>query len=82
MAAVFEINNARRPVTRLRVARVRTGLNLRQFARDYGLSEARLCKVERGIEYIPPAWREVLAKALGVSVQDLIDERGFPKLDA
>lgn len=80
MATTLQSVGGRSRVTALRIARVRTGLNLRAFAREQGLPEARLCKVERGIEYVPPAWRPLLAKALGVTEQDLVDERGFPKL--
>jgi len=67
-------------VTNLRLARVRTGLRLRDFARRHSLSEARLSRWETGKEYIPPAWRQVLAKTLGVTEQAICDERGWPIL--
>ncbi len=67
--------------TAIRIARIRTGKNLRDFARQHGLSESTLCRAERGIGYVPPAWRPVLARALNVTEDALVDERGFPKLD-
>jgi hypothetical protein len=69
-------------LTALRVARQRTGMSLRDFAGKHSLNETRLCRVERGKEYVPPAWRPILTEALGMSEQDLVDERGFPKLAA
>lgn len=80
MAIELQSSDPRNRVTAMRIARVRTGLTLRQFARLHGLSEPRLCKVERGLEYVPPKWRPVLVKALGLTEQDLCDSRGFPKL--
>ena len=68
-------------VTVLRVARVRTGLSLRAFAQQHDLSEVTLCNVERGKYYIPPAWREKLAKVLGISINELCDENGWPRLE-
>jgi transcriptional regulator with XRE-family HTH domain len=66
-------------ITVLRLARVRTGLTLRAFARRYGLSEVTLCKIERGAHYIPPTWRPRLAAALGLPVEAICDERGWPR---
>lgn len=68
-------------VTALRLYRVKTGKTLRQVARELGIPEVGLCRCERGQAYIPPAWRERLAKALGVQVEDICDsETGWPVL--
>jgi transcriptional regulator with XRE-family HTH domain len=66
-------------ITVLRLARVRTGLTLRAFARRHGLSEVTLCRIERGVQYIPPGWRAKLAEALGLSIEAICDERGWPR---
>lgn len=67
-------------VTRLRVLRVGTGLNLKQFAESCDLNSARLCRVERAVEYVPPTWRQKLAEALGVEVEEICDSNGWPRL--
>jgi transcriptional regulator with XRE-family HTH domain len=40
--------------TALRLARLKTGITLRSFARLHRLDEATLSRVERGIQYVPP----------------------------
>jgi len=68
-------------ITVLRLQRVRTGKTLRQFARENDLSEVVLCRIERGKQYISPAAREVLANALGMPVDQICDEHGWPRFD-
>ncbi len=68
-------------VTVLRVYRVKTGKTLRQVARELGIPEVGLCRVERGQAYIPPAWREKLADFLAVPVSEICEEAtGWPVL--
>lgn len=68
-------------VTALRLHRVKTGKTLRQMARELGIPEVGLCRVERGQAYIPPAWRQKLADFFGVPVSEICDEEtGWPVL--
>jgi transcriptional regulator with XRE-family HTH domain len=67
-------------VTKVRITRIKTGLSLRAFAKTYGLSEVTLCRIEKGNQYIPPVWRDRLAKALNSSIDELCDEHGWPRL--
>ncbi|SHF60757.1 Helix-turn-helix domain-containing protein [Desulfofundulus australicus DSM 11792] len=68
-------------LTCLRVLRMRTGKTLRAFAKEYGFNETVLTRIERGQYYVPPAWREPLANALGCEVKDICDPKtGWPKL--
>lgn len=68
-------------VTNLRLLRVKTGRTLRQVARELQIPEVGLSRVEKARAYIPPAWRERLAQALGVRVEDICDPAtGWPKL--
>jgi len=68
-------------VTVIRIARIKTGMSLRDFAKVNGLSEVTLCKVERGKGYIPPSWRNILSEALNLPVEAICDEKGWPLLD-
>lgn len=69
------------PVTNIRVLRVRTGKTMREFAGENGLSEVMLSRIEKGRQYVPPKWRNVLAGALGVAVEDICDpETGWPRV--
>jgi|ERR1041385_7660892 hypothetical protein len=65
-------------VTKLRLARVQTGMNIRDFARWLNLSESLLSKMETGKHYVPEKWRNILADALELNVQDICDEKGWP----
>jgi DNA-binding XRE family transcriptional regulator len=65
-------------VTALRIARIKTGLNLRAFAKNLGIPETTLCKIERGTHYVPPAWRPKLAEAVGLTVEEICNEEGLP----
>jgi DNA-binding XRE family transcriptional regulator len=65
-------------ITALRIARIRTGMSLRDFARKVGIPETTLCKIEKGTHYVPPAWRPKLAEALGIRVGEMCNEDGLP----
>lgn len=68
-------------VTALRVYRVKTGKTLRQTARELGISEMSLCRIERGQAYVPPGWRQKLADFFGVPVSEICDPAtGWPTL--
>jgi transcriptional regulator with XRE-family HTH domain len=60
--------------------RVEMGQSLRAFAKAYGFSEDMLIRIERGHAYVPEPWRDRLAAALGVSVDEILDSAtGLPK---
>ena len=65
-------------VTKLRLARVKSGINVRDFARRLNLSESLLSKMETGKHYVPKKWRNILAEALDLRVEDICDEKGWP----
>ena len=65
-------------VTKLRLARVQTGMNIRDFARWLNLSESLLSKMETGKHYVSQKWRNILAEALDLKVEDICDEQGWP----
>jgi ribosome-binding protein aMBF1 (putative translation factor) len=68
-------------VTVIRLARVKAGLSLRDFARKHKFPESAFCRVERGQAYVPPNWRKRLAKALGLSIEEICDlTTGWPKI--
>ncbi|TDA64500.1 MAG: XRE family transcriptional regulator [Clostridia bacterium] len=68
-------------ITALRLARMKTGKTLRSFANENHFSEVMLSRIERGQAYVPPNWREKLAQALGVRVEDICDPvTGWPRL--
>lgn len=66
-------------ITKARLERLKMGLTMREFARQVGIHEDQLGRVERGQAYIPPAWRNKLAKALDVSEDALCSADGWPK---
>jgi hypothetical protein len=66
-------------VTVTKLERLRTGLSLKEFAHKHGFPETTLCQVERGRTVVPLVWRKRLADALGLPVERLCDEQGWPK---
>jgi hypothetical protein len=68
-------------ITAIRLARVKTGSSLRDFAKKNRFPESAYCRVERGQAYVPPNWRKRLAKALGLSIEEICDlATGWPKI--
>lgn len=65
--------------TVLRDRRQRTGRSLAEFSRKIGLHYSLACQIERGSMRVPQKWKAVIAEALGVSIEDLFDDRGFAK---
>ena len=66
-------------MTKMRFLRNMNGEGLCAFARRLGLHHAVASPVETGKLSCPPKWRPIIAKALGVSVDDIFDARGFAK---
>ena len=66
-------------ITALRLARTKTGKTMRHFAREHGFAETALCRIERGQAYIPEKWRQRLASSLQIGIDELCDERGWPR---
>jgi len=65
----------------LRICRLKKGKTLRQVARELGVSEVGLCRIEKGQAYIPPAWRKKLINYYDVSPIEIFDpETGWPVL--
>jgi hypothetical protein len=68
-------------VTIAKIARIRTGLGLGEFAQKHGFPITTLCQVENGRMVVPLVWRQRYADALGVPIDRLCDEQGWPKRD-
>lgn len=66
-------------LTRIRVLRLKQGERyMSEFAAKHKIPVYVLYRVEPGTGYVPLKYRQKLAKALGVRVEDILDERGFP----
>jgi len=55
------------------------GLRSKALARQLDVTDAALCGWKRGRVCVPPGRRKQLAEALGVSVEEILDERGLAK---
>lgn len=58
----------------------RRGVKNIQLARSLGVSEIAISAWKRGRLSVPQKHRKALAKALGVEVEDILDDRGLAKL--
>ena len=58
----------------------RRGVKNIQLARSLGVSEIAISAWKRGRLSVPKKHRKALAKALGVEVEDILDDRGLAKL--
>lgn len=68
-------------VTNMRILRVKRGLTIRKLAKELGIHECYLTRIERGQAYVPPALREKLVNFFGVDVSEICDpETGWPVL--
>lgn len=68
-------------VTNMRVLRVKRGLTIRKLAKELGIHECWLNRMERGQNYIPPHLRQKLADFFGVPISEICDEvTGWPVL--
>jgi hypothetical protein len=66
-------------VTIAKIARVRTGLGLGEFAQKHGFPITTVCQVEKGRMVVPLVWRQRYADALGLPLNELCDEHGWPR---
>lgn len=62
----------------LKLERLKKGKRRREVARELGIPEVALCRVENGQAYVPPGWRSRLADYYGVSPSELWNEYGWP----
>lgn len=68
-------------VTNLRILRTRKGLTIREVSQKLNIPETELCRIERGLAYVPPKWRGKLADFYGVPISEICDEAtGWPIL--
>lgn len=56
------------------------GITNKSLARFLGVSDVAICGWKRGRVCVPPGRRKQLADALGVSVEEILDDRGLAKL--
>ena len=66
--------------TNLAVAMHRSGISGAEISRALGVGEAMVSHWKQGRMYIPSKYRSTLAELLGVHIDELVDERGVPKL--
>ncbi len=69
-------------LTVLKFERLKRGKQLREVAREIGMPEVSLCRVENGQGYVPPAYRERLAEFYGLAPDELWNEYGWPLIVA
>jgi len=56
------------------------GITNKSLARALGVTDVTICEWKRGRVCVPPGRRQQLAEALGVKVEDILDERGLALL--
>ena len=69
-------------LTVLRLERLKKGKQLREVAREIGIPEVSLSRIENGQGYVPPAYRERLANYYGLAPYELWNEFGWPLIVA
>jgi len=69
-------------LTVLRLERLKKGKQLREVAREIGIPEVSLSRIENGQGYVPPAYRERLATYYGLPPGELWNEYGWPLIVA
>lgn len=69
-------------LTVLKFERLKRGKQLREVARQIGMPEVSLCRVESGQGYVPPAYRERLAEFYELPPDQLWNEYGWPLIVA
>jgi len=67
---------------RTKIARLMAlkGVGNTTIAKTLGISDVVFCAWKRGRVVVPPGRRKQLAEALGVKVEDILDERGLALL--
>jgi len=66
--------------TKIAIIMSRRGISNKSLARVLDVTDAVICRWKRGQVCVPPGRRKQLAEALGVEVDDILDDRGFAKL--
>jgi transcriptional regulator with XRE-family HTH domain len=56
------------------------GITNKSLARALGVTDVAICEWKRGRVCVPPGRRKQLADALGVRVEEILDDRGLAKL--
>jgi ribosome-binding protein aMBF1 (putative translation factor) len=56
------------------------GISNKSLARPLDVTDVAICEWKRGRVCVPPGRRKQLADALGVSVEEILDDRGLAKL--
>lgn len=67
------------PGNRIRALRKRAGLSQVDLAEQVGLSQGQLSNLENGDRILSLEWMRRIAKALGCSVADLLDDDDNPE---
>lgn len=67
-------------MTKIELAMARRGVSNIKLARTLGVSEGSTSAWKRGYVCVPKKHRQRLAEALGVEVDDILDERGLALL--
>lgn len=67
-------------MTRIEQVRNELGLSRGQAVREADMPNSHWGRIERGSDKAGPLVRGRMAKALGVSPEDLFDDRGWPLL--
>jgi len=56
------------------------GITNKSLARSLDVTDVAICEWKRGRVCVPPGRRKQLADALGVRVEEILDDRGLAKL--
>jgi ribosome-binding protein aMBF1 (putative translation factor) len=56
------------------------GISNKSLARSLDVTDVAICEWKRGRVCVPPGRRKQLADALGVRVEEILDDRGLAKL--
>jgi len=67
-------------MTKIELVMARRGVSNIKLARALGVSEGSTSAWKRGYVCVPRKHRQKLAEALGVKVEDILDERGLARL--
>ena len=79
MVLLRGLSKERLIMTKIRDLRSKSGESLSAFSRKIGLHYANACQFERGDMRVPPKWQSAIAEALGVTVEEIFDDRGFAR---
>lgn len=60
-------------LTKIRLIRIKGEKTIREIAKEIGMSETELIKIDNGRMWVPTKWRSPLANALGITADEIID---------